>query len=182
MEPTGQWTKIHEEVFMLKGENARLMKENQALIEDLEDCKAELFRRMPHTPISDAYIQKAVEKLRVSIDSFVYDTMRGDADDALYKLCQRKQQKQKRRRSHNGLSSFIRTENISLWGPYECSNFYILSVIIQWTLDEFVFVHKYPMGISDMQIRVLEDVEKSMRHANQAQSQLGAHVSPGRRF
>ena len=182
MEPTGQWTKIHEESFMLKCENARLIKENQALIQNLEDCKAEFFNRMPHTPIPDASIQKAVGKIRDSIDNFVYDTMGSDADDALYKLCQRKQQKQKRRRSHNGLSHFIRTENISAWGPYECSNFYILSVIIQWILDEFVFVHKLPMGISDVQIRVLEDVEKSMRHASQAQSQLGAHVNPDRRF
>lgn len=62
-----------------------------------------------------------------------------------------------------------RTGDISVWGPYNCSNFYILSVIIQWVLDEFVFSRSYPMGITEKQIDVLKEVEKGMTHANQSQ-------------
>ena len=112
MEPSDQSPKVHEAMSVLEGENTRLIKENQNLIKDLEDCKAELFKRMPHTEISDASIQNAVEKIWISIDSFVYDIMRDDADDALYKLCQRKRKKQEKRKSHYGLSNFIRRADI----------------------------------------------------------------------
>lgn len=78
----------------------------------------------------------------------------GDGDDdALYNLCQRKKQKQKqkpkRRISQDLLSVFLDKEDISIWGPYDCSNLYILFVIIQWVLDEFVFGRESPVGITE---------------------------------
>lgn len=94
--------------------------------------------------------------------------MMGDGDDdALYNLCQRKKQKQnpKRRISQNLLSNFLNKEDISVWGPYDCSNFYILSVIIQWVLDEFVFGREYSVGIIEDQVRILKDVSRGMWHA-----------------
>ena len=157
---------------MLRGENARLIQERESLMMDLEDCKSDLLKRMPPTQISDDFIQKALERIRESIDEFVFEIMGDIGDDALYRSCQRKQQKRKQRsrKSPNALNSFIMKENISLWGPYECSNFYILSVIIQWILDEFVFKYHYPMGVTEEKIRVLEEVEKGMWHANGTQS------------
>ena len=165
--PSSQRTKIHEEVSMLEGENSRLIQEKEALIVDLEELKKDLFRRMPPTQISDDTIQKALERIRGSIDEFVFDVMRNVADDVLYNLCRANQQKpkQKRHKSRNSLSRFIKEEDISLWGPYECSNFYILSVIIQWALDEFVFRFKYPQGITEKQIRFLEEAAEGLRHA-----------------
>lgn len=61
-------------------------------------------------------------------------------------------------------------EDISLWGPYECSNFYIPSVIIQWILDDFVFKYDNPMGVTVEQKRVLEEVERGMWQASRIQS------------
>ena len=122
---------------------------------------------MPPTQISDDSIQKALERIRGSIDEFVFDVIRNVADDVLYNFCRANQQKskQKRRKSRNSLSRFIKKKDISLWGPYECSNFYILSVIIQWALDEFVFRSQYPMGITEKQIRFLEEIAEGLRHA-----------------
>ncbi len=173
IEPSDQWTPIDEKVSMLMKENTRLIHEREDLIDDLEECKVELFKRMPPTQISDYSIRKAFERIRGSIDSFVFDTM-GDVagDDALYDFCREKQrkQKQKTRRFWDPLGKFINKQDVNLWGPYECSNFFILSVIIQWILDEFVFRKSYPLGISKAQIGLLEQVEKGMWHASRAQS------------
>lgn len=100
----------------------------------------------------------------------------GDVDDdALYNLCQRKKQKQKpkRRISQDPLSIFLKKEDISVWGPYDCSKFYILSVIIKWVLDEFVFGRNNPVGITEDHIRILEDVSRGMWHAK---SKFDTHV------
>lgn len=61
-------------------------------------------------------------------------------------------------------------EDISLWGPYECSNFYILSVIIQWIIDDFVLKYNNPMDVNMEQKIVLEEVEKGMWQASRIQS------------
>lgn len=103
----------------------------------------------------------------------------GDGDDdALYNLCQRKKQKQKpkRRISQDLLSIFLNKEDISVWRPYDCFNFYILSVIIQWVLDEIVFGRENSVGITEDQIRILKDVSRGMWHAR---SKLGTHVLLG---
>ena len=151
-------------------ENTRLIHEKEDLIADLEECKAELFKRLSPTQISDDSIQKGFEQIRRSIDGFVFDIMADVADDVLYKTCQRMQQSQKRK-PWTRLSGFIRKADISAWGPYDSSNFYILSVIIQWILDEYVFTKSYPMGITEEQIQILKEVEKGMQHTSQAQSQ-----------
>ena len=158
-------------------ELSTLREKNMRLTADLEECKSELFKRMPPTQISDGTIHTALERIRRSIDNFVFDIMRDVAvDDALYNDCQKKQQtqkqsqKQKTRKSRNLLKRFIGRADISAWGPYGCSNCYILSVIIQWILDEFVFRHSYPIGVTDEQIRVLKEVERGMRPASEPQS------------
>ena len=179
-EPSDQRTKVHEELSLLKRVNARLIQERESLRMDLEECTSDLLKRMPPTQISDDSIQKALERIHGSIDEFVFEIM-GDIDeDALYKFCQRKHQKRNRksRKPPNPLNSFIMKEDISLWGPYECSNFYILSVIIQWILDDFVFRYDNPRGVTEEHIRVLKEVEKGMWQASRIQSWFHAHVTP----
>ena len=169
-DPSDPWMKIHNELNRQKDENKRLMQEREYLIINLEECKSDLFKRMPRTQISDDSVQKAVERIWESIDDFVYEVMKDVDDNALYKLCRRKQ-KQKRRKSPKNV---ITREDIGVWGPYECSNFYILSVIIQWVLDVNVFANRYPLGITPAQTRVLEEIEKGMWHASKIQSRLSA--------
>ena len=157
---------------MLKAENTRLMQERENLIVDLEECKSDLFRRMPRNQVSDEAIGKALERIRGSIDDFVFDTVGDVGDNVLYKFCQGKQQKrqQKSQTPRNFLDNLIMMQDIRAWGPYDCSNFYILSAIIQWVLDEYVFQSKYPMGITEEQKATLEEVEKGMWHASRMQS------------
>ena len=153
VEPSDQWTKIEQKLALLTEENMRLIREREELIADLEECKTELFKRMPPTQISDHTIQKAFERVCRSIEGFVFDNMGGfSADDALYNFCQKKQQSRKRK-SRNSLSEFIKRADISAWGPYDCSNVYILSVIIQWILGRYIFREKYPRRITKQQIQ-----------------------------
>ena len=84
MNPTDR---LREELTMLKAENARLTQQRENLILDLEECKSDLFKRMPPNQISDESIRKALERIRGSIDEFVFDTMGDVADDALYSFC-----------------------------------------------------------------------------------------------
>ena len=164
---------MEEEIITLREENARLSQDREDLIADLEECKAELFRRIPPTQISDSSIKTVFEQIHRSIDGFVYDVMEDVDDDALRHYCLELQ----RRGSRDPLHDFVRKANISLWGPYDCSNLYILSVVIQYILDIFVFKEPYPIGITDKQSRVLKKVEKAMLHTGQAPGQAGAHVS-----
>ena len=169
---------LREEVSMLKAENTRLMQERENLMMDLEECKSDLFKAIPPDQISDESIRKGLERIRVSIDEFVFDTMGDVANDVLYSFCQRKQQKrrQKSQEPQTFLDNLIMMQDIRAWGPYECSNFSILSAIIQWVLDEYVFKLKYPLGITKEQKATLEEVEKGMWHANRMQSWSDAHV------
>lgn len=178
VDPSDQWTDKDQRISMLMEERRRLIEERGALIKDLEECKSELFKRMPPTQISDDSIQKALGRIHGSIDSFVFDIMVDIVDNALYNYCRKQQQAQKpkTRKSRYRLDKFIRKADISAWGPYKGSNFYILSVIIQWILDTFVFDNPYPMGITEEHIRMLKEVEKGMTHASQAQSQFSAHL------
>ena len=171
--------KMEERLATLTEENSRLLQEREHLIADLEECKAELFRRMPPTQISDSSIKTVFEQIPRSIDSFVYDVMKDVDDDALRRYCLELQQrpKRKRRRFRDPLHEFVRKANISTWGPYDCSNLYILSVVIQCILDIFVFEEPFPVGITVEQSRVLKEVERAMLHTGQALGQAGAHVS-----
>ena len=179
-ESSDRWIEMEEEITTLTEENGRLLQERKYLIGDLEECKAELFKRMPPTQISDSSIQTVFEQIHRSIDSLVYDVMDDVVDDdALYCYCLNLQRrpKQKRRRSRDPLHEFFRKANISTWGPYICSNLYILSVVIQCILENFVFKKPCPIGITDTQCLVLKEVEKAMLHTGQAPGQAGAHVN-----
>ena len=179
-ESSDRRNKMEEEITILAEENARLLQERKYLIADLEECKTELFRRMPPTQISDSSIKTVFEQIHRSIDSFVYDVMRDVVDDdALHSYCLdlQRRPKRKRRRSRNPFHEYVRKADISTWGLYSCSNMYILSVVIQFILDEFVFKKPYPIGITDAQLLVLKEVEKAMLHTGQAPGQAGAHVS-----
>ena len=106
------------------------------------------------------------------MNDFVFNTIEDVPNNALYGFCERKQQKrkQKSRKPRNSLNKYIMMQDIKAWGQYECSNFYILSVIIEWILEEYVFKSKYPMGITEKQRGTLEEVEKGMWHASRMQS------------
>ena len=111
-----------------------MIRELDSLTEDLEQCKAELFASKPATQVSDDAIQKQLEVIRQSIDSFAYDAMIDvDDDDALYHFCEREHRKYKKRKGRqcSRLGTYIRKADIRAWGPYGCSNFYILSVILE---------------------------------------------------
>ena len=141
--------------------------EREDLLLNLEECKSELFKRVPATQISDEAIEKDFELLYQSIDEFVFDMMKEEAsNDALYRMCQKQQnhsRKSRKRDPRHRFSNFFRSQDIRAWGQYDSSNFYILSVIIQWILDEYVFRESYPMSIFGKQIRFMKEVEKGMR-------------------
>ena len=153
-------------------ENARLGVENENLLVDSEEFKSKLvFRGVPPSQISDDVIRKTLEQIHRSIDDFVFHTMKEVANnDTLYTSCQ-KQQSQKRRTHKRGyrirLDAFIRRQDIIAWGPYDSSNLYILSVIIQWILNEYIFKKSYPIWASEKQIQFLKEVEKGMRYTGQ---------------
>ena len=165
----------HEELSLLKEENYRLVYEKETAIADLEECKSELFKLQNPIQISDDTIRSKFEQLHRSIDTFVFDTI-GDVaqNDALFKMC-RKQRSELRqmpnRKPETRLSKFINSSDINTWGPYDSSNLYILSVIIQWILEEKIFKQRYPMGIGSKQIKIINDVEKGMRRVYRSQGQ-----------
>ena len=169
IESKDQLAKAEEEILKLREENKSLTQEQYELTADLEQCKAELFAWKPPSQISDDSIQKDLERIRQSIDSFVYDAMVDVEDDALYHFCEKQYQKYKKQKGKNSsrFGNFIKTADISAWGQYGCSNFYILSVILEWILDEYIFPDPYPKGITPVQKETTRDVEKGMRHPSQ---------------
>lgn len=170
VKPEDLSAKAEEQMSKLTEEKKRLIEERDELTADLEQCKSALFTLYPQTQISDDTIQRDLEGIHQSIDGFAYDAMIDvDDDGALYDFCVNQQQEYKgfERRHPTPLGNFIMNEDIRAWGPYECSNFFILSVILQWILDEYVFKEKYPHGISNAQKSTLVEVEDSMRYPSQ---------------
>jgi hypothetical protein len=146
------------------------MEERDELTADLGQCKSAFLTLYPQTEVSDDTMQRDLEGIHQSIDSFAYDAMiHVNDDETLYNFCVKQKQKYKRlkERHRKRLDNFIVNEDIRVWGPYECSNFYILSVILQWILDEYVFKEEYPHGITDAQKRTLVEVEDGMRSPSQ---------------
>ena len=170
VKPEDLVAKPEEQISKLTEETKRLIEERDELTADLEQCKSALFTLYPQTQISDDTIQRDLEGIHQSIDSFAYDAMiHVDDDEALYYFCVKQQQKYKRLkgRHRTRLCNFILNADIRAWGPYECSNFYIFSVILQWILDEYVFKEEYPHGITNAQKRTLVEVEDGMRYSSQ---------------
>ena len=166
-----QPTRIHDRLEELIQENARLIAEKEDLITDLEEYRFELFKRVPKNQVSDCDLRDVFENIHQSIDDFVFDIM-SDVDDngALYKYCQRVQSPRQTSRKRDCLTqfhNFIRNQDVDAWGPFESSNLYILSVIIQWTLDEYIFKKSHPLGITAKHVQFVSEVEVAMRHTGQ---------------
>ncbi|KAL2040680.1 hypothetical protein N7G274_006659 [Stereocaulon virgatum] len=174
VKPEDLLAKAEEQISRLTEETERLIEERDEQTADLEQCKSALFALYPQTQISDDTIQRDLEGIHQSIDSFAYDAMiHVDDDEALYYFCVKQQQRYKRLkgRHRKRLGNFILNADIRAWGPYECSNFYILSVILQWILDEYVFKEEYPHGMTTAQKRTLVEVEDGMRYPSQGKGQ-----------
>ena len=158
-----------EEISKLKEENDWLDQEREGLTANLKQCQSELFALRPATQITDESLRTDLARIRQEIDDFVYGAMVDVEDDALYEFCVKQHQTFRRQREPTELGRFIRKADINAWGPYPYSNFYILSIILEWTLNEYVFKESYPLVINRAPKEVLRDIEDGMRHSPQAE-------------
>ena len=160
-----------EKISRLKQENHWLDQEREELTSNLKQCQSELFALRPATQITDESLRKDLLQIRQEIDDFVYSAMVDVEDDALYDFCTKQYQTPKKQKEPNELGRFIRRADLTAWGPYPYSNFYILSIILEWTLNEYVFKESYPLVINKARKDVLRDIEDGMRHSRQAEGQ-----------
>ena len=151
----------------LREENKRLAGEYDCLLKDFEECKAQLRKWQAPVQTSDDSIQKDLEKLHLAIDGWVYDAVADVKDDLLYERCLLEHRKLQRQQRRTKFEDFIKTSAVNTWGPYSCSNFFILSLIIQWILDELVFREQYPHAVTPSHVRALRDIEEAMRTCSQ---------------
>ncbi|KAL9023630.1 MAG: hypothetical protein Q9196_007080 [Gyalolechia fulgens] len=165
----GRLVDAEQEISRLKKENDWLDQEREDLIADLKRCQSELSALRPATQITDESLRRDLLRIRQEIDDFVYSAMVDVEDDALYTFCMKQSQTPKKQKEPTELGRFVRKADITAWGPYPYSNFCILSIILEWTLNEYVFKERYPLVIKKARKEVLGEIEDGMRHSRQAE-------------
>lgn len=160
-----QWEQAQEEISRLSEVNEALIREREDLNSDLDQLQEKYFALQPHDQISDDSIQKDVEKIHGAIDGLIYDIMVDAKDDALYRNWKRIRRDPKKRKA----AKIVRRSDMHRWSGFGCSNFLILSAIIQWILHEYIFRKSYPLSITSKQEHFLREVEKSMTQSSCAQ-------------
>lgn len=149
------WEKAQDEIFKLKNENA-------GLLTDLEDCKDSLCDLQPWEQITDDSVQKEWERILGAIDGLVYEIMVDAKDDALYSTWKKLRQDRKQLR----VIQMIKESDVRAWAQFACSNFLILSIVIQWILDEYIFRNEFPLSIDSNEIGFIKEIEKGVRQSN----------------
>ena len=150
-------------------ENQRLCVQRAELLGEIDEFKAALAALRPPIQSSDDSIQRRFEGIHQAIDSWVFEAMQNYEDEALYRFSIKMKQhaKSKKPKNRTEFENFIRKSDVRSWGQYSCSNFLILSIIIQWILDVNIFRQQLPLGISSTYIPTLKDVEQAMRKSGQ---------------
>ena len=149
------------EIRKLKDENDGLKQERDEVYADLEHCKETLFALQLPGQVSDDRFQKDLERIQGAIDGLVYDIMVDARDDAMYTIWKQPRKDHKKRRA----AEIIEKSQMRAWAHFTCSNFLILSTIIQWILDKYIFQQRYPLSISPDEIVMIEEVENSMKQS-----------------
>ena len=150
--------------------------EYDSLLGDFEECKTQLFKWQTPVQTSDDSMQKTLEKIHRAIDGWVYDATVHADDNLLYGRCMKEHHNLQKQQRCTKFEAFIKISAVQTWGPYSCSNFWILSLIVQWILNEYVFREPYPLTISPVHARAVGDLENAMRAATQSKGQY----RPGR--
>lgn len=148
-------------------EIARLTLENESLAQQVEDiaadlyeCKAELFALRPADQISEDTLQKNLKTIHHAIERWVLRAM-GDYDEGALADRWKKLQKQ----HHDPrLDQLIRVADIEHWAHFECSNFFLLSMVIQWVLDEYIFTRPVPYSLTILQMDFVKEIEEGMAY------------------
>ena len=64
----------------------------------------------------------------------------------------------------SSLSNYLIEAGVNTWGPFESSNLFILSAIIQRFHDPNVLREKFPIGLSREQANVMNEIESGIRY------------------
>ena len=127
----------------------------------------------PFGQVPEGCIAQKYEELQKAIDIWVYDAMVDCAEDTLHEffkeprdelqsLYESFRQPQCRIKGLE-IQRFIFDTNVETMRSCERSNFFILSVLIRWILDEYVFSERYPVGIYPEQAQFISDIADGMR-------------------
>ena len=150
----------------LAEQNKRLQEELVQLEEEIHEYRSDLTALRFPDQCSDESIQKTLEGIHRAIDDWVFEALSRSEENALYRLCQKQYQAQ---RQQKGRSRFSKKFISKSWewnlGPYPCSDHFVLSMVIQWILDEEIFRRRYPLVLSEPQRSFLEEVEHALKHA-----------------
>ena len=158
---------MQTEIIELREENKHLIEERDCLLNDFEECKTQLLKWQAPVQISDDSLQRNLEKTHRAIDDWVYDAIVDAEDNFLYELSLKEHQRLQKQQHCTEFEGFIKNSPVHTWGPYLCSNFFILSLIVQWILDELVFRREYPLALAPSQAQALREIEEAMRNSSQ---------------
>ena len=194
--PESEWNRVQQETMGLQEEKQHMRKEYasllqdserrkaeyDSLLEDFEECKTQLLKWQAPVQTSDDSMQKTLEKIHRAIDGWVYDAVAHVEDNVLYNLCLKEHRDLQKQQRCSRFEAFIKNSVVQVWGPYSCSNFLILSLVIQWILDEYVFREKYPLTVSLAHTRALGELEDAMKAAGQSRGGYDPRQNPAGRL
>ena len=150
----------------LAEQNKRLQEERAQLEEEIHEYRSDLTALRFPEHCSDESIQKSLERIHRAIDDWVFEALSRSEENVLYRLCQKQYQAQRQQKGRSRFGKKFLSKSFT-WnqGPYPCSDHFILSKVIQWILDEEIFQRHYPLVLSKVQRKFLDEVNHALRNA-----------------
>ena len=142
-----------------------LLEEESNLRADLEECKTKIFEQQPYAQVSGGSLQRDYNALQRGIDEWVYDAL-VDAEEGSFMNFY--MEKFRQDRSHSPVHKYLRRGdqaryNPFLLGNFGSSDFLIVSIVIQWILDAYIFDRRFPIGLSVQMEKFIDFVQDGMR-------------------
>jgi hypothetical protein len=154
----------------------RLREENNSLRVDLEECKSRLFELLQEDhQVSEASIKKDYIGICDAIEAWIdyatadekgdfrryyREVVRYERESSRYEREHLRSGKRRPKIEDLGLDPSLDPQKL---GDYDGSNYFILSLVIQRQLDIYIFQRPYPIGVTNSQARLLEEIEEGMQ-------------------
>lgn len=142
-----------------------LLEEESNLRADLEECKRKIFEQQPYAQVSGGTLQADYAALQRGIDEWVYDAL-ADAEEGSFMPFYIEKFRQDRVNSpvHKYLRRGDQARyNPFLLGNFGSSDFLVVSIVIQWILDAYIFDRPFPIGLSIQEEKFIDFVQDGMR-------------------
>lgn len=173
---------MQDDLFALEEENSILEKENESLRSDLEKCKSQLFKLLHRdSQISEASLKNEFTTICESVERWADYAMHNGSTDfkQSYFDFLRVQGRRSKFRYLRPDGDRFDTQWLEWMGHKDTCSYFVLSCIIVSFLLDKIFWNWHPIGVTNLQAKVLRKIIKSMGQDLNKGGQISIIVTNG---